>query len=180
MFFRYPETTGGFMEFTELIHARHSVRSFRPEPVSDEAIAQIIEAVRSAPSAGNFQAYELYLVRGAARMAALAAATFNHAWIAEAPCALVVCTHAARCQYQPPEHWATQDAAIAATFAHLAITEAGLATCWVGAFLPANVAQAIEAADGHTPLAILPIGDANAEPLPTTRREVEEFVHRRE
>ena len=76
---------------------------------------KILEAVRTAPTAGNFQAYEIYVVSGAARMRALAAAAFNHDWIAQAPMALVVCTHAARCEYDPKEHWALQDASIAAT-----------------------------------------------------------------
>jgi nitroreductase len=168
------------MDFMELLQARHSIRSFRPEPVPEALITKILEAVRTAPSAGNFQAYEIYLINGAERMAALAAATFNHGWIAEAPCALVVCTHAARCQYDTPQQWATQDASIAATLAHLAVTELGLATCWVGAFVPANVAAVIEAAEDHIPLAILPIGYANQTAQETTRREIAEFLHRRE
>ena len=100
-------------------------------------------------------------------MQALAEATFNHDWIAQAPMALVVCTHAARCEYDPKEHWALQDASIAATLAHLAIVDLGLATCWVGAFLPAKVAEVIGAAEGHVPLAVLPIGYADEVPQET-------------
>jgi len=44
-------------------------------------------------------------------MQALASAVSNHDWIAQAPMALVVCTHAARCEYDNKEHWALQDAA---------------------------------------------------------------------
>ena len=81
--------------------------------------------------------------------------------------ALVVCTHAARCEYDPKEHWALQDASIAATLAHLAIVDLGLATCWVGAFLPGKVAAVIGAAKGHVPLAMLPIGYADEVPQET-------------
>ncbi len=168
------------MEFFELLRARHSVRRFRPQPVAGELVTKILEAVRTAPTAGNFQAYEIYLVSGEARMRALAAATFNHDWIAQAPLALVVCTHAARCQYDTPEHWALQDAGIAATLAHLAMVELGLATCWVGAFIPAKVAEVIDAAEGHVALAVLPFGYADEVPQETTRRPLQEFVHRRE
>jgi len=165
------------MVFLELVRARHSVRRFRAEAVAEELVTKILDAVRTAPSAGNF---EIYVVRGEARMRALAAATFGHDWIAEAPLALVVCTHAARCQYDGAEHWALQDASIAATLAHLAIVDVGLATCWVGAFLPAKVSAAIDAAEGHVPLAVLPVGYGDEVAQESTRREVAEFVHRRE
>jgi nitroreductase len=168
------------MEFMELVRARRSVRRYRGEAVPAELVAKVLEAVRTAPTAGNFQAYEIYLVSGEQRMKALAGATFNHDWIAQAPLALVVCTDAARCEYEPKEHWAVQDASIAATLAHLAIADLGLSSCWVGAFIPAKVAEVIEAAEGHVPLAVLPFGYADEVPQDSGRRAVEEFVHRRE
>jgi nitroreductase len=162
----------------ELLRVRHSVRRYLSKPVDGELVTQILEAVRTAPSAGNFQAYEIYLVSGAERMSELAAATFNHGWIAEAPMALVVCTNAARCEYDGKDHWALQDASIAATLAHLEIVELGLATCWVGAFLPPKVAEVISAAEGHVPMAVMPFGYANEVPQESTRRSLDEFVHR--
>jgi nitroreductase len=166
------------MEFMELLGARHSVRRYRGEAVTEQQVAGILEAVRTAPTAGNFQSYEIYLVRGTERMRALAEATFNHEWIAQAPLALVVCTHAERCQYDPKVHWALQDASVAATVAHLAIVDMGLSTCWVGAFLPGKVAAVLGAAKEHVPLAILPVGYADEVPQPTERRALTEFVHR--
>lgn len=167
------------MEFMELARVRQSVRRFRREPVTEELLSQILEAVRTAPTAGNFQAYEIYVVSGAERMLALAQATFNHEWITQAPMALVVCTNAQRCQYDDKEHWALQDASIAATLAHLAIVDLGLATCWVGAFLPSKVASVVGVAEGHVPLAVLPVGYADETPEQSSRRSLTEFVHRR-
>jgi nitroreductase len=168
------------MEFMELLRARHSVRRFRREQVPQQLVEQILEAVRTAPTAGNFQAYEIYVVSGEARMQALTSATFNHDWVAQAPMALVVCTNPARCQYDDKEHWALQDASIAATLAHLAIADLGLATCWVGAFLPAKVAELLDVAEGHVPLAVLPFGYADEIPVESSRRPLSEFVHRRD
>jgi nitroreductase len=168
------------MEFNELLRARHSVRKYQAKPVSDEVLEQILAAVRAAPTAGNFQAYEIYVIRGGERMKALADATFSHGWVAEAPVALVVCTNAARCEYDNPQNWALQDASIAATLAHLAAVDLGLGSCWVGAFIPAKVAETIQAAEGHVPLAIVTIGFANETPQESTRRTVSEFVHRRD
>jgi nitroreductase len=168
------------MELMELLRVRHSVRRFKADAVPGELVQKILEAVRTAPTAGNFQAYEVYVASGEKEMKAVAAATFNHEWVAEAPMALVVCTNAARCEYDNPGHWALQDASIAATLAHLAIVDLGLATCWVGAFIPERLAQVMEVAEGHVPLALLPFGYANEVPQESTRREVKEFVHRRE
>jgi nitroreductase len=168
------------MEFMELLRARHSVRRYTGKPVAPELVQKILEAVRTAPSAGNFQAYEIYVVSGEERMRTLAAATFNHDWIAQAPMALVVCMNAARCEYDDKEHWALQDASIAAMLAHLAIVDLGLATCWVGSFLPAKVAGVVGVTEGHVPMAVLSFGYADEIPQESPRRTLHEFVHLRE
>ncbi len=165
------------MEFYKLLTARHSVRCYLPQPVPQELITTILEAVRTTPTAGNFQAYQVYVVRGPERMQQVAAATFDHGWVAQAPMALVICTDASRCQYDGPEHWALQDASIAATIAHLAAASLGLGSCWVGAFVPQKLAEVIHAAEGHTPLALLTIGYADEQPQPMPRRDMSEFVH---
>jgi nitroreductase len=165
------------MELFELLRTRHSVRRFRGDAVAPELVTRILEAVRTAPTAGNFQAYEIYVVSGEKRMQELAAATFHPDWIGQASMALVVCTNAARCEYDPKDYWAQQDASIAATLAHLAIVDLGLATCWVGAFIPAKLAEVIGAAAGHVPLALLPFGYANEVPQDSPRRALNEFVH---
>ena len=41
------------MEFKELMSARYSVRKFKPEPVSDTEIQELLEALRLAPTARN-------------------------------------------------------------------------------------------------------------------------------
>jgi nitroreductase len=60
------------------------------------------------------------------------------------------------------------------------MADLGLASCWVGAFLPAKVAAVVEAAEGHVPMAVLPFGYGDEVPLDSGRRAVEAFVHRRE
>ena len=51
------------MELHEAIRRRRSVRSYADRPVSEEAIARILEAARQAPSACNRQPWHLYVVR---------------------------------------------------------------------------------------------------------------------
>ncbi|HNT00889.1 MAG TPA: nitroreductase family protein, partial [Candidatus Saccharicenans sp.] len=39
------------MEFNEVIRQRYSVRSYRPDPIPEDKLNRILEAVRLAPSA---------------------------------------------------------------------------------------------------------------------------------
>lgn len=54
------------------MRARRNVRQFTDQPVSDEALDRILEAGRRAPSAGNWQPWDLVLVTDRAQLAELA------------------------------------------------------------------------------------------------------------
>ncbi len=165
------------MEFQEAVRARQSVRVYADRMVEEAKLTAILEAANRAPSAGNFQAYEIYVVRGQAKRQALMESTFDQKFVGQAPVSLVFCTHAGRCEYPSPETWALEDATIACTFAMLAATDLGLATCWVGAFSPDLATKVIGAPEGVTPMAILPIGYAGETPERTSRRALRELVH---
>jgi len=165
------------MEFRELVERRQSVRVYQRGAVDLEKLTEILEVTNRAPSAGNFQAYEIYVVPQA-KLDELQAATFDQKFVSQADMALVICTNAARCQYPNPEVWAMQDASIATTFAMLAIADLGLATCWVGAFSSEPVAKLIQAPEGVVPMAILPIAGPGEQPERTPRRALQELVHR--
>jgi nitroreductase len=47
----------------ELVKERRSIRSYKPEPIPDEYVAQIIEAARWAPSGANSQPWEFVVVK---------------------------------------------------------------------------------------------------------------------
>lgn len=165
------------MHFPELIRNRQSIRKYSPQPVEPEKITRILEAANRAPSAGNYQAFEIYVVRTPELLKALTAATWDQKFIAEAQIALVICQNASRCQYPDADIFSLEDATIATTFAMLAITDLGLATCWIGAFAPDAVAKAISLPVGHKPMAILPIGYAGETPERTTRRALNDLAH---
>ncbi|MFB3815872.1 MAG: nitroreductase family protein [Terriglobales bacterium] len=165
------------MDFFNLITTRQSVRKYSARAVEPDKLNCILEAADRAPSAGNYQAFEIYVVRGSKRQQELAAASFSQDFIAQAPLSLVFCINPARCQYSPPETWALVDATIACTFAMLAATAVGLATCWIGAFSPEKVAQVIGCPAGIVPVAVLPAGYADEQPERTTRRPLSDLVH---
>ncbi|MBT5710155.1 nitroreductase, partial [Candidatus Poribacteria bacterium] len=72
--------------------------------------------------------------------------------------------------------YSVQDATIACAYAQLAATDLGLSSCWIGAFAPEPVAEAVNAPKHLTPVAMLPLGYAAEEPGPTTRRGVRDIV----
>lgn len=169
------------MEFNDLIHQRRSVRSFRSEKINENELKKILESARLAPSAGNLQSYEIYVVREESKRQALARAAYGQDFISAAPVALVFCAHpalsATRYGLRGQKLYTLQDATIACTFAMLAVYDLGLATVWVGSFDEQEVRQVINAPEAHLPVAILPIGYAAEVPEARPRRALEEIVH---
>jgi len=169
------------MEFFETLRARRSIRAFNGCPVEPAKLEAILEAANRAPSAGNLQAYEIYVTVEAKCRAALARGAGGQEFIRQAPAALVFCTHPERAAVKYGQRgmrlYAIQDATVACAFAMLAATALDLATVWVGAFDTDAVRRAIGAPDTVEPVAILPVGYAAENPAPTTRRPPGDIVH---
>lgn len=169
------------MNFFDTLHARHSIRAYQSQPVEPEKLQQILEAINSAPSAGNLQAFEVYLVADANRKAELCKSSYDQEFLMQAPIVLVFCTHAARSAVRYEERGAdlycVQDATIACSFAMLAATALELSTVWVGAFDEEAVRGIIGAPQVHRPVAMLPIGYPAADPRKRPRRSLDDLVH---
>lgn len=165
------------MEYFEVVEKRQSVRKYQSRPIELDRLEAILKAASLAPSAGNFQAYEIYVTTKQSMRDALAKTTWDMAWIAKAPLLIIFCTHAKRCQYPGSDACAMQDASVATTQAMLAVTALGLGACWVGAFDPTRVAEVIGAPEGVRPMSVLAIGYADENPERTTRRPLTELVH---
>ena len=169
------------MDFFQIVNERRSIRAFEQREVEEDKVRRILDAANKAPSAGNLQAYEIFLTRDAATRKALAAAARWQSFVADAPLVLVFCAHPARAASKYGQRgvrlYAVQDATIACTFAMLAAAACGLATVWVGAFEDEHVREAIHAPEGILPVGILPIGYAAEIPGPFSRRNLGEIVH---
>ncbi len=169
------------MEFCDLIETRHSIRGFQGRDVEQAKLRKILETANAAPSAGNQQAYDIYVVTDVRQRSALSRAALAQGFVLTAPVALVFCANPARNEDRYGERGRTlysiQDATIAAAFAMLAVFDQGLATVWTGAFDPDEVRRIVGAPQHATPVVILPIGYPAAEPEPRVRRPLEDLVH---
>lgn len=172
---------GEIMDIFDVFSRRHSIRGFTDQSIADDVLKQIFEATNRAPSAGNLQAFDIYLATKTEHREALMHAAYDQEFVAQAPVVLVFCATPARSAVRYRERGETlyciQDATIACTFAMLAATALGLGSVWVGAFDEDAVHEIIGAESGHRPIVMLPIGYPNATPRIRPRRALEEIVH---
>lgn len=165
----------------EIITRRRSVRSFRSDPVPDDLIDRLIEAARWAPSAGNMQPWEFYVVRDERTRRMLAVASWGQDFLARAPVVIVVCAVPGRSAVRYGERgidlYCLQDTALAGQNILLAAAVLGLGSCWVGAFDEDAVSAALEAPPGLRPVGIIPVGYPGGVPHPPRRRERAEITH---
>jgi nitroreductase len=170
------------MDFFEVVKTRQSIRAFQDKPIEPGQLQQILDTINHAPSAGNLQGYEVYLVTNCKARQALARSTSGQDFITQAPLALVFCAHPARSAKKYGQRGTTlysvQDATIACAYAQLAATALGLASVWVGAFDEDSVRAAIGVGHDLRPVAFLPIGYAAETPEHRSRRALAELVHR--
>jgi len=176
----HHQRLGRDMEFFAALRNRCSVRSFSTQPLENEKLTKVLEAAIAAPSAGNLQAYEIYVVTHTQRKIALAKAANNQDFLALAPAVLVFCASPERSAKEYGDRGAQlyciQDATIACTYAMLAATALGLASVWIGSFHLDRLREAIDVASQSHPVAMLPLGYAGEIPEKTSRRDLASIV----
>jgi nitroreductase len=170
------------MDFARLVDVRCSVRAYRDEPVEEETIRAVLEAANAAPSAGNLQAFEIVMVTEPDVRAALARAALDQDFIAKAPVVLVFLASprrsSVRYHRRGEDLYCIQDATIACAFAHLRAADLGLGSAWVGAFHDDKVVSIIGAPGDLRPVAILSMGHPGESPPRTSRRSLDDVVHK--
>jgi nitroreductase len=161
------------------LEERHSVRAFKDKAVEEEKIKKILQALNSAPSAGDLQAFEVLLVKSQDKKEALLEAGLRQQFLKEAGFILVFSVNperSAKYGERGAKLYCVQDATIACAYAQLAATDLGLGSVWVGAFDEQAVKKALDIEKGLTPIALLPIGYPAQTPKATPRRELSDLV----
>ena len=173
------------MEFFDVVRNRHSIREFLRKEVEEDKIQKILETANSAPSAGNLQAFEIFVIKDKDKKKALSEAAWNQDFVRKAPLVLVFCAHpkrsASRYGNRGEQLYSIQDATIAAAYAQLAVAGLGLGTVWVGAFEDEDVLKILKddfgVVNGLVPVCILPIGYPKEKGDPSPRRDLNDIVH---
>jgi nitroreductase len=112
--------------FIDLARTRRSIRRFTDQPVEKEKINQLVEAALRSPSSRGCTPWEFIVVTESDTIARLSRAKSKGAAFLEgAPLAIAICA-----DDKISNVW-VEDAAIAATYIHLAASDIGLGSCWI-------------------------------------------------
>ena len=133
------------MDLADVIRKRRSVRKFLDKPVPD--LSTIIEMAGKGPSAGAIRGCKVLLTE--AEIAPY-----------EAPVYAVICANPDAYEERYGDRgrnlYALQDATIVGAYLQLLLVDAGLASCWIGAFREYKI-QALMGTDLR-PVAVIAIG----------------------
>jgi len=75
----------------EAIEKRRSIRKFKPEPVSDDVLSELLDAARLAPSGSNAQPWRFKIVKDRDTKEKLVKAAYDQDFIAGAPVVIACC-----------------------------------------------------------------------------------------
>lgn len=79
------------MELKEVLERRRSIRKFKPDPIPEEYIMELLEAARLAPSGTNIQPWRFVVVESKEMRQRLSECTIGMSFIAQAPVTIVCC-----------------------------------------------------------------------------------------
>ena len=148
------------MTVMEAIRTRRSVRAYNPIEIPGDVLAQMKDAIRLAPSACNFQPWKFILVTDAQIKEQLVEAARGWKWIADAPVVVVAVGIPHKCFKKMGGYRVSVDVDVAIAMDHLtlAAVEAGLGTCWIGAFDEDRVKALLKIPHDARVVAITPLG----------------------
>lgn len=166
---------------TDLFHVmaqRRSTRKFDSRPVEQWKIDKILAAADTAPTAGNFQGFEVFYVNDPKVKEKLAAAANNQPYV-NTPLVLVFCMNPSRVKLDFSqkilEKFSLQDATLAAAYSQLAASALGLSSIWIGMFDEEKVMEIIRT--DLRPSSLLCIGYPKQKRPPKSRRKLKDLIH---
>jgi nitroreductase len=106
---------------------RASVRDYKPDPVPDEALQEVLRAAFHAPTANNARPWHIVVVTDRAKREVLAKTHQYAVFCTRAPMVLAFCADPAR-----SSHWWIEDCSAAVENAMIEAVNQGLGTCWIG------------------------------------------------
>jgi nitroreductase len=161
-----------------VMSTRRSTRNFDSSKVIEQwQVDKILAAADTAPTAGNFQGFEVFYVKNKEVKRRLVEAANNQPFV-NAPVVLVFCMDPSRVKINfPPEilaKFSLQDATLAAAYSQLAASALGLSSIWIGMIDEEKVKQIL--GTKLRPSSILCIGYPQKNRPPKSRRKLKDLV----
>jgi nitroreductase len=165
-------------ELFSVMAKRRSTRKFSSNPVEKWKIDKILAAADTAPTAGNYQGFEIFYVTDNKKKEELVRAANNQPYV-NTPLLLVFCMNPDRIKLdfskKVIEKFSVQDATLAAAYSQLAASALGLSSIWIGMF-DENQVKKIVGTDLR-PTSLLCIGYPMKKRGPKTRRKLKDLIH---
>lgn len=167
------------MNFSELAKNRYSLRKFSDKKVLKADLDKILNTVKEAPSAVNYQPHRILVIESERGIEKIKNCTKYHF---DAPMFLVLCYDNSKSwkRKQDNKDMGEIDASIAGTYIMLSAVENGLGTTWVGYFDCEAVRREFKLPENIIPVAIFPLGypadDAKPAPKHFERFDLSETV----
>jgi nitroreductase len=174
------------MDLMETIKGRRSIRKYKPDPISEETLQKIMEAVRWAPSWANTQCWEVIVVKDPKIKSELAT-TLNKtnpslSSMTDAPIVIVLCGKKGVSGFKKGEavtvkgDWMMFDTGIAMQTLCLTAHSLGLGTVVVGMFDHKKAESILGLSENIEIVAMTPLGYPATEGTAPKRKEISEFV----
>lgn len=154
------------MDLEKAIHSRRSVKKYNSKKPDWRTIIECIDSIRYAPMAGNNFSLKAILVDDEDKIKKLSEAA-QQDFLKEAKYVVVICTTPTRTEIAYEERgkiYTRQQAGAAMQNFLLKLTDAGLATCWVGHFVDEEVKAILGIPKDIQIEAMFPIGFALKKP----------------
>ena len=157
---------------------RRSTRKFSNKPVETTKVDRIIAAADTAPTAGNYQGFEIFYVKGTEKKELLVDACNKQPYV-NAPVVLIFCKNPSRVKFDFPDYvlkkFAIQDATLAAGYSQLAAQALGLSSIWIGMFDEQKIMDLLQT--DLVPSSVLCIGYPKQTKFPKSRRNLKDLVN---
>ncbi|WP_076791862.1 nitroreductase family protein [Chlorobium sp. KB01] len=168
------------MDFYDLVTRRSSIRSFDGnKAIPEEVLRRILNAGRVAPSAKNLQPWRFLVVRSLELLQKIYPA-YPRDWIQSAPALLIVTGRRDQAWVRSKDGYNSLETDLTIAMDHLILAAAweGIGTCWIAAFDPAILHEALHLDESDEIFAFTPLGypAPDALPMQKNRKALEEIV----
>ena len=148
------------MDVLDAIRKRRSVRAYSNRPIPADVMQRMRQAIRSAPSACNFQPWHFVFVADEELRREVAKAANDQSWMAAAPITVVACGLPSRAYKRIGGYGNSADVDVAIALDHLTLAAVadGLGTCWIGAFAEPQIKRLLGIPRTVKVVAMTPLG----------------------
>jgi nitroreductase len=156
---------------TAVIKGRHSVRKFKPDPIDESFIHDVIECAVHAPTAMNLQPWLIGVIRSGDLLKKIAAMTDHGKFIAEVPICFVIFGERNAKYY-------LEDCCAATENLILGLQAYGVGSCWVAGDkkeYAEELRNLLNVPEKYTLVALVPAG-LPLEIVPAPKKETKNLV----